>query len=61
MKIIQQLTALLILGSVFFACTTTQKKVEAQSTIVIVGGGVSGVSSALQAARMGEKVKSLMH
>ncbi|NCP84722.1 MAG: FAD-dependent oxidoreductase [Bacteroidetes bacterium] len=40
----------------FFSCTSIQKKQSVQTDILVIGGGVSGVSAALQAARMGESV-----
>lgn len=37
-------------------CTIFESHVYEETSVLVVGGGVSGVSSALQAARMGEKV-----
>jgi len=51
-SILLALSALLLLGS----CKSIQKKSTEQTDILVVGGGVSGVSAALQAARMGERV-----
>lgn len=48
---------LISFGFLFYSsCTVTKKKIQVESTVVIAGGGVSGVSAALQVARMGEKV-----
>lgn len=46
------LASILILSQ----CTIFESRVSVETSVLVVGGGVSGVSSALQAARMGEKV-----
>ena len=47
----------LILLSLFItSCTLFENKVQLETEVLVVGGGVSGFSSALQAARMGQKV-----